>query len=56
MATGLNRCVFGDLDVYGHGVAAFGFFFLRGALTVWTLFEELERRSAGDHEPLLPKE
>lgn len=27
MATGLSWCVFGDLGVYGHGVADFGFFF-----------------------------
>lgn len=57
IATGLSPCVFGDLGVYGHGVAALGGFFLpQGALTVWALFEELERRSSRDHGPPLPKE
>lgn len=27
IATGLSPCVFGDLGVYGHGVAALGVFF-----------------------------
>lgn len=35
IATGLSPCVFGDLGVYGHGVAALGVFFLpQGALSV----------------------
>lgn len=50
-------CIWGSGCVWPWCGSSWSFFFLpQGALTVWALFEELERRSSRDHGPPLPKE